>query len=267
MNSPSNRLHRPVGIFDAGIGSYAVVQLVRERFPDQDILYLADRASFPYGAKDKTALQHVITSAIIRLRDMGAEVVLVASNAPTITVLDEVKRVLDGPILGVYPPIKRAIATSKTKSVGVLGVKSLVESNELKRYINTENSGGAKVTTFNASPLVDLVESGTFLTRPRVTIEMLRAFVSSILIEHGDIDVFTLSSTHLPWLKQPLEAVFPELRFLDPAEDVISALAPHTTRGTGRTSCVVTASDKYPFEEFADILEKLNIPLIAELII
>jgi len=131
MNSPSNRLHRPVGIFDAGIGSYAVVQLVRERFPDQDILYLADRASFPYGAKDKTALQHVITSAIIRLRDMGAEVVLVASNAPTITVLDEVKRVLDGPILGVYPPIKRAIATSKTKSVGVLGVKSLVESNEL----------------------------------------------------------------------------------------------------------------------------------------
>jgi len=267
MTSPGNRLHRPVGIFDAGIGSYAIVQLVRERFPDQDIIYFADRASFPYGAKGAVALQRVIASAIVRLRTMGAGVVLVASNAPTITVLDAVKGELGGAILGVYPPIKRAIATSKTKSVGVLGVKSLIESDELQRYVDAENTSGAKVTTFNASSLVDLVESGTFLSRPRVTIEIARAFVSSILIENSDIDVFTLSSTHLPWLKQPLEAVFPELRFLDPAEDVISALAPHTTRGTGRTSCVATASEKYPFQEFVDILQKLDIPLTAELVI
>jgi glutamate racemase len=266
MNARQAPLHRPLGIFDAGIGSYAIVQLVQKRFPDQDIIYLADRASFPYGAKDKSSLQRAVISAISRLRDLGADAVLVASNAPTITVLKDIKQLLDGPLLGVTPPVTQAIAASKTKSVGVLGVKSLIESNELKQYIAAENTCGANVATFNASPLVGLVESGAFLNKPLATIEIVRSFVSSILIAHSDIDVFTLSSTHLPWLKEPLEAVFPELLFLDPAEDAVSALAPHVTRGSGQVSCVVTASEKYPFEEFREMLATLKIPLIAQLI-
>jgi glutamate racemase len=188
MNAPCKALYHPLGIFDAGIGSYAIVRLVQQRFPDQDIIYLADRASFPYGAKDKCALQQVVTSAISRLRGLGAEAVLVASNAPTITVLKDVKQLLDGPIFGVNPPVTRAITASKTKSVGVLGVKSLIESSELRRYIDAENTCGASVLTFNASPLVELVESGAFLNRPLATIEIVRSFVSSILVAHGDID-------------------------------------------------------------------------------
>jgi glutamate racemase len=266
MNAPQAPLYRPLGIFDAGIGSYAIVQLVQKRFPHQDIIYLADRASFPYGAKDKSSLQQAVISAISRLRGLGAEAVLVASNAPTITVLKPIKRVLDGPLFGVSPPVMQATAASKTKSVGVLGVKSLVESDELKQYIAEENTSGANVATFNASPLVGLVESGAFLNKPLATIEIVRSFVSSILIANSDIDVFTLSSTHLPWLKAPLEAVFPELLFLDPAENAVSALAPYVTRGSGRVSCIVTASEKYPFEEFREMLAKLKIPLVAELI-
>ena len=75
--------------------------LQQQRYPDQDIIYFADRASFPYGAKNKAALHEVTAAAIARLRDMGAEAVLVASNAPTITVLDDIKQAVGGPILGV----------------------------------------------------------------------------------------------------------------------------------------------------------------------
>lgn len=259
-----NKLHRPLGIFDAGIGSYAIVRFVQQRNPCQDIIYLADRASFPYGAKDKSALHEVTAAAISRPRDMGAEAVIVASNAPSITVLDEIKQTMKTPILGVYPPVTRAIAASDTKSVGLLGVKSLVESNELKQYIDVQSAGTGRVMTFNASPLVELVESGVFLKKPLLTREIIRGFISSILIAHGDIDVFTLSSTHLPWLNSALDAVFPELVFLDPAEEVVAALAPYVTHGNGTVSCVVTASDAYPFEEFKAMLMKLDIPLTAE---
>ena len=209
MNASLRKLHRPIGIFDAGIGSYAIVRLVQQRYPDQDIIYLADRASFPYGAKNKAALHEVTASAISRLRTMGAEVVLVASNAPTITVLDDIKRTVDGPILGVYPPVTRAIAASQSKSVGVLGVKSLVESDELKRYIDGNITFGARIASFNASPLVGLVESGVFLEKPHLTTEIVRHFLASVMMVHRDIDVFTLSSTHLPWLKGVLELAFP----------------------------------------------------------
>jgi len=50
-------LHRPIAVFDAGIGSYAIVAEIRKRLPRQDILYFADRASFPYGAMGRERMQ------------------------------------------------------------------------------------------------------------------------------------------------------------------------------------------------------------------
>jgi glutamate racemase len=52
--------HKPIAVFDAGIGSYSAVATIRNRFPQQDIIYFADRASFPYGAKSlaETAGHH-----------------------------------------------------------------------------------------------------------------------------------------------------------------------------------------------------------------
>jgi glutamate racemase len=90
--------------------------------------------------------------------------------------------------------------------------------------------------------------------------------MSSALMTHGYRDVFTLSSTHLPWLRSAFEEAFPELLFLDPAEEAVTALAPYVTQGRGEVSCVVTASDKYSFGEFEEMLRRLGIPLVAELI-
>lgn len=63
MNLQNMNLHRPIGIFDAGIGSYAVVERVRARFPRQDIVYFADRASFPYGSKAPAQLLASVRAA------------------------------------------------------------------------------------------------------------------------------------------------------------------------------------------------------------
>ena len=40
-------LLRPIAVFDAGIGSYAIARQIADRFLDQDVIYFADRASFP----------------------------------------------------------------------------------------------------------------------------------------------------------------------------------------------------------------------------
>lgn len=59
-----------------------------------------------------------VASAIFRLRRLGAEAVLVASNAPTITVLKDTKQIVDGPLFGVTPPVLHAITVLKTKFPG-----------------------------------------------------------------------------------------------------------------------------------------------------
>jgi glutamate racemase len=59
-------LWKPLAVFDAGLGSYAVVRLLHEAYPAQDILYLADRGKLSYGGKSRIALVGVVGKAITR---------------------------------------------------------------------------------------------------------------------------------------------------------------------------------------------------------
>ena len=50
---------RPIGVFDSGIGGLTVVKALRDRLPNETIVYLGDTARVPYGPKspgDRAAL-------------------------------------------------------------------------------------------------------------------------------------------------------------------------------------------------------------------
>lgn len=82
-------LVQPIAVFDAGIGSYTAVAAIQRLLPQQDILYFADRASFPYGGKSRSELLGVLRRTLLYLDTFEPTAVLVASNAPSITVLSE----------------------------------------------------------------------------------------------------------------------------------------------------------------------------------
>src|SRR5215475_13247654 len=84
-------LNRPIAVFDAGIGSYAIARKIADRFPGQDVLYFADRANFPYGGKSRAELLGVMRATIERLEIYSPAAVVIASNAPSVMVLDELR--------------------------------------------------------------------------------------------------------------------------------------------------------------------------------
>lgn len=258
---PFATLHQPIGVFDAGIGSYAAVRLLQERFPNQDLIYLADRASFPYGGKDRQALLDATAQAVQRLQGLGASAILMASNAPSVTVLEDLRRTASVPLFGVVPPVAEALALSKSGQIGVLGVRSLVESAELGAYIAAASRGRGQAFSFNASALVELVESGAFLTDAARTGAEVDAFVRAILATHPEIDVFTLSSTHLPWLSDYFQRLFPGKAFVDPVRASVEALAPLSTTGTGRVVCAVTENRVHTVLDFRLMLAGMGIEL------
>ena len=217
-------LRTPVGVFDAGIGSYAVARLIQQRYPWQDVIYLADRASFPYGGKTHAELGRVVGAAIARLADWGARAVVLASNAPSVMVLQELQAFSPVPVLGVYPPVRQALALSRSGEVALLGVASLVSSPQIAAYVQREAAGRA-VRVVNASALVALVESGAFLSDAAGTQTQVHAFMQALLRQHPGVDVCTLSSTHLPWLRAFFEQAAPQVQFLDPAQSVVERLA------------------------------------------
>ena len=93
-----------------------------------------------------------------------------------------------------------------------------MRSKELENQIRREVPQHILVTKFNASPIVDLIEHGVHLEDERRTFDT----ISRVLGDDVDreIDVITLSSTHLPFVKRYLNALLPTVKFVDPAQMV-----------------------------------------------
>ena len=88
----------------------------------------------------------------------------------------------------------------------------------MNNYIS-EFNGLKEVLTINCSELVELVESGKFLTHERDCVKIILKVLKDEF-EENKIKIATLSSTHLPFLLPFLKKYFREVEFLDPAEDV-----------------------------------------------
>jgi glutamate racemase len=48
--------NRCIGVFDSGIGGMTVVRTLRDRLPQEDIVYFGDTARVPYGIKSLQAV-------------------------------------------------------------------------------------------------------------------------------------------------------------------------------------------------------------------
>ena len=206
-------------MFDSGIGSLSIIRELKREVPNEDLLYFADRAHFPYGNKSHPLLREVIVNTINYLRRYKPKLVVVASNTPSIQVLDEVRRyVTDVPIIGVRPPLKEAAKMTRKKHIGIMATEGTIRSKELEIQIRREVPQHILVTRFNASPIIELIEQGVHLENERRTFDV----VSRVLGDGVDekIDVITLSSTHLPFVKTYLNALLPTVRFVDPAQIV-----------------------------------------------
>ncbi|HKZ62342.1 MAG TPA: glutamate racemase [Nitrososphaera sp.] len=211
--------NNPIAVFDSGIGSLSIIRELKREVPNEDLLYFADRAHFPYGNKSHPLLREVIVNTINYLRRYKPKLVVVASNTPSVQVLDEVRRfVTDVPIIGVRPPLREAAKMTRKKHIGIMATEGTIRSKELEIQIRREVPQHILVTRFNASPIIELIEQGVHLENERRTFDV----VSRVLGDGVDekIDVITLSSTHLPFVKTYLNALLPTVRFVDPAQIV-----------------------------------------------
>ncbi|WOC16509.1 glutamate racemase [Pseudochrobactrum sp. MP213Fo] len=256
-------MHRPIAVFDAGIGSYAVVAEIRKRLPQQDILYFADRASFPYGGKTRADLLAVMRRTINYLAEFNPSAIVIASNAPSIMVLEELSMDSHLPLFGVYPPLREAWGLSHSGQVGIMGVQSLVESPMISDYVAENSAFSEQVALINASAMVELVETGAFLFAPQQTQTAVDAFLHDVFIKYPDIDVLTLSSTHLPWLRPFFEAARPRCHFLDPAKDMVARIG-EGTKGQGKIRALVTEDERYDLETFRRMLQAIGVDIPLE---
>ena len=209
-----------IAVFDSGLGSLSVIKPIQKKIKS-DIIYFADQKNFPYGTKSKSHLKKIIEKTIITLeKKFNPDLIVIGSNTPSILL----KNIFKKPkVIGVLPPLKDAVDNTRSCSIAILATKSVVQSKSLKNYIKKNVPNSIKVTKINASPLVELVESMLFVYDKKLCEKTIR----NLLLEpfkKNNVDVVTLSSTHLPFLLLMLKKIFPNVKFLDPANTVASEI-------------------------------------------
>lgn len=215
-----SELINPLGIFDAGIGSFGIVETVKKYYPKQDIIWFADRASFPLGQKTPDQLFDVGTKSIEFLSSQGSTKIIVAANVLTMLVMDRLQEAFpELDLYGVTPPAQKA---AEHGDFCILGVKAMVEDPKLKEFVSSQIPSSVRACFANASPLIDeLVETGIFVTDPDKTKLRVIEYMRALSFEQRDVSAYTLSSTHLPWLRFAFKNACPNKVFLDTAEELV----------------------------------------------
>ena len=197
-------------VFDSGLGSLSVIKAI-QKISKSEIIYFADQENYPYGKKTKNQLSKIIQKSIITLKkEFSPDIIVMASNTPSL-MLD----LANSEIVDVKPPIMAAQKISKSKQIGILATRSTINSIELDRYIVQNNLRKSfKIFKINGSELVDLVESGKFITNKEYCKKIIKQVLDEVLSQ-SSIDVITLSSTHLPFLRLLLKKQYSKINFID----------------------------------------------------
>jgi glutamate racemase len=211
-------INTPVAVFDSGIGSLSIIQELKKEIPHENLLYFADKAHFPYGNKSVTQLRDIIVNTVNYLERYKPKLTVIASNTPSIAILDQIRRMVNVPLIGIRPPLKEACRLTKKKHIGIMATKLTISSKELENQIKREVPQKILVTKFNASPIIELIEKGIHISNERKTFDTINQVIGYEVDK--EIDVITLSSTHLPFVKSYLNSLLPTIKFVDSAKTV-----------------------------------------------
>jgi len=233
-----------IAVFDSGFGSLSVIKQIRKKMK-AEVIYFADQENFPYGKKSVSELRRIINKTISTLKkEFKPDVIVVGSNTPSILF----SGYKSSKIIGVYP-LKEASKKTKTSSIAILSTQNVIKSKALDDLIRKNVSKKVKVSKINVSPLVELIESGKFIDQKQYCINKIKSLLLKPL-EDNQVDVVTLSSTHLPFILPLLHQLFPKIEFLDPANSIVTKILKiHNLQKTKNTFTIYSSGKITQFQK------------------
>lgn len=210
-----NNKKKPIGVFDSGLGGLTVVSRLSELLPGEDILYLGDTGRVPYGGRSRETIIKYTREDIAFLLSKDIKAVVVACGTASTTALDLIADDYTVPVYGVLQPtVKRAVETTKSGKIGIIGTQASIGSGAYVRGIKAYMPDAELIST--ACPLfVPLVENGR-VTPGDVVIDTVTAEYLEPIKAAG-VDTLILGCTHYPLL----EGVIQE--YMSPAVTLISS--------------------------------------------
>lgn len=219
--TPSRHDSRPIGVFDSGVGGLTVMAALRERLPEESILYLGDTARLPYGTKSEDTVTRYTRANLGFLLGRGVKAVVVACNTASALALPHLE--LPVPVWGVIEAgAEAALAANRGGRIGVIATESTVRSGAYPAAL-VQKAPHLEVVSQACPLFVPLVEEGW--SDDAVARLVAERYLRPLLAPPG-IDTLVLGCTHYPLLESTLSAILgPGVLLVDSAHAVAEKVA------------------------------------------
>ena len=214
----------PIGVFDSGVGGLTVLRQLKEQWPSERFLYLADTARLPYGTKSPETIEHYLIQNMKFLLKEGVKAIVVACNSAS-TILLKKKIPSPVPVFNViHPGARVAVETTKSGHIGVLGTRATILSEAYPQAVR-ELRSDYRVVQQPCPLLVPFIEEGW--TNDPLTNMVIFRYIQN-LTRQSEIDTIVLGCTHYPVLRSAIQKVVgPAVELVDSVSGLISEMQEH----------------------------------------
>ena len=207
-DSAATKACLPIGLFDSGVGGLTVFSALRDRLPQERLIYLGDTARLPYGTKGPDTIVRYALQATEKLVEQDIKLLVVACNTATAVALPALQMAYSHlPVIGVVEPGSRAAcAASKSGRILVLGTESTIRGEAYTRAIHALQPE-AKVMGIPCSLFVAMAEEG-WMHGPIIESVAARYLAPVLQMPPEQRpDCVVLGCTHFPPLAPAIRAV------------------------------------------------------------
>ncbi|QQS18607.1 aspartate/glutamate racemase family protein [Candidatus Saccharibacteria bacterium] len=188
-----------IGVFDSGVGGLSVAKAIERELPEHEVVFRHDSPEhFPYATKTPDELFGYVVPVVQSLVDDGCQVVLIACNTVTTTLILRLREHFSTPLIAVEPMVKPAAELTKSGVIAVCATPTTLTSpryGELKRLY----AQGVTVLEPDCADWSVLIEHNT-MNQAR-----LREEIEPVL--EAGADVIVLGCTHYHWIKSEIQVI------------------------------------------------------------
>jgi len=185
------------------VGGLTVARSIIDQLPGERVRYIGDTAHGPYGPLSTDEVLHHAMAVADHLVESGVKMLVIACNtASAAGAFQCCSDRYDIPVVEVIrPAVRRAVATTKTGEVGVIGTSATITSGAYQQIF--ADTSKVIVRSQSCPSFVDFVERG--ITSGRQILGLAQAYLAPL--QRTAIDTLVLGCTHYPLLTGVLQLV------------------------------------------------------------
>ncbi|MBN2983142.1 MULTISPECIES: glutamate racemase [Cohnella] len=196
-------MQQAIAVLDSGVGGLTVVREVMRQLPREKILYFGDTARAPYGPRSSAEIKRFTREIVEYLLQYEPKMIVIACNTATAAALEDIRGIVDIPVIGVIKPGARAaIGRTKTGVIGVIGTEGTINSGAYVHALK-QLSPRIEVACKACPNFVPLVENGHYRST-----DAYETVANDLFSLRGfPMDCLILGCTHYPFLSETISQV------------------------------------------------------------